>query len=66
MPLVAAALHWSLRDPRISSTNVGLRSLGDLHATEELLQLSIPDALWREIHAVELDDTTWCDPPHEA
>lgn len=65
VPLIAAALHWSLRDPRIDSTIVGTRTLGDLEATEELLELSVPDELWDAIDAVELDVTTWCDPPGE-
>ncbi len=66
VPLVAAALHWSLRDPRIDSTIVGTRTIRDLEATEELLELSIPDELWHAIEAVELDVTTWCDPPRSA
>ena len=38
VPLIAAAFHWSLRDPRIPFTIVGTRTPGDLEATEELLQ----------------------------
>jgi D-threo-aldose 1-dehydrogenase len=63
LPLVAAALHWSLRDPRISSTIVGVRTTADFEATEELLQLRIPNQLWSAIEQVQLDVSTWLDPP---
>ena len=66
VPLIAAALHWSLRDPRIDSTIIGMRSIADLDGTEELLAVEIPEDLWKAIEAVELDVTTWCDPPGEA
>lgn len=57
--LAAAALHWSLRDPRITSTTIGMRTVGDLEATERILDMPIPDELWAAIGAVELDPTTW-------
>jgi D-threo-aldose 1-dehydrogenase len=61
VPLAAAALHWSLRDPRISSTIVGMRTVDDLWATESLLEIRVPDELWSAIEAVALDQTTWQD-----
>lgn len=61
IPLAAAALHWSLRDERIASTIVGMRTLDDLRATEELLDYPVPDELWSAIEAVPLDTSTWQD-----
>ncbi len=61
VPLVAAALHWSVRDPRITSTIVGMRTVSDLRSTEELLAVDIPDALWGAIAEVRLDESTWQD-----
>lgn len=61
VPLAAAALHWSLRDPRITSTIVGMRTVHDLWATENLLEVRVPDELWAAIEAVPLDSTTWQD-----
>jgi D-threo-aldose 1-dehydrogenase len=59
VPIAAAALHWSLRDPRIASTIVGMRTIDDLRATEELMEYEVPGDLWAAIEAVELDRTTW-------
>jgi D-threo-aldose 1-dehydrogenase len=59
VPLAAAALHWSLRDPRIASTVIGMRTIDDLGATDELLDVTIPDDLWSAIESVELDQATW-------
>lgn len=61
VPLVAAALHWSLRDERITSTIIGMRTVDDLRATEELVGADIPAALWDAIATVPLDRTTWQD-----
>jgi len=61
VPLAAAALAWSLRDPRIDSTIIGMRTLADLRATDELLEVDIPESLWAAIAEVPLDSSTWQD-----
>jgi D-threo-aldose 1-dehydrogenase len=46
VPLAAAALQFSLRDPRITSTIVGLSDPEQLTETWRLAQWAIPDDLW--------------------
>jgi len=62
VPLAALALQFSLRDPRIHSTIVGMRSVEDLRSTESLVECEIPDAVWRDAEMVELDMSAWQDP----
>jgi D-threo-aldose 1-dehydrogenase len=52
VPLAAAALQFSLRDPRIVSTIVGLSQPERLAQTVALAQQPIPDALWAELATV--------------
>jgi D-threo-aldose 1-dehydrogenase len=52
VPLAAAALQFSLRDPRIVSTIVGMSQPERIAQTLELARLPIPDALWPELDAV--------------
>ncbi|EMD28610.1 aldo/keto reductase [Amycolatopsis azurea] len=63
VPIAAAALRWSLRDPRITSTIVGAASLGSYERTLALAGTVIEDALMTEIAAVSLDERTWQDSP---
>ncbi len=49
VPLAAAALQFSLRDPRIVSTIVGVSRPERLTETLALAKLPIPDDLWRDI-----------------
>jgi D-threo-aldose 1-dehydrogenase len=53
VPLAAAALQFSLRDPRITSTVVGMARPERLAQTVELAHYAIPDALWAEIETIE-------------
>ncbi|GMA23492.1 oxidoreductase [Luteimicrobium album] len=62
IPLAAAALQFSTRDPRITSTIVGMRTVGDLEASIELDEIEIPDEVWDAVRAVSLDASTWQDP----
>ncbi|WP_211253051.1 aldo/keto reductase, partial [Glycomyces tenuis] len=55
VPLAAAALQWSLRDPRITATVVGLQDRSDYERTLELAAVDISDELWAAIEAVPLD-----------
>jgi D-threo-aldose 1-dehydrogenase len=52
VPLAAAALQFSLRDPRIVSTIVGMTRPERLAQTIDLAQLPIPEALWMELATV--------------
>jgi D-threo-aldose 1-dehydrogenase len=51
IPLAAAALQFSLRDPRVTSTIVGISRAERVRETLELAQLSIPEALWAELNS---------------
>jgi D-threo-aldose 1-dehydrogenase len=57
VPLPAAALHFSLRDSRITSTIVGMSRPERLEQTLALARQPIPDALWPELAQVPI--------PHE-
>jgi D-threo-aldose 1-dehydrogenase len=49
VPLAAAALQFSTRDPRITATIVGMSSPERIAKTIELAGVEIPAALWEEI-----------------
>ncbi|HEY0755975.1 MAG TPA: aldo/keto reductase [Ktedonobacteraceae bacterium] len=49
VPLAAVALQFSLRDPRIASTIVGISKPERLQETVELAQQVLPENLWEEI-----------------
>jgi D-threo-aldose 1-dehydrogenase len=52
VPLAAAALQFSLRDPRIVSTIVGLSKPERLQQTLDLATHAIPEELWAELAAL--------------
>jgi len=52
VPLAAAALQFSLRDPRVHTTIVGLSKPQRLAETEALAVHPISDEMWAEIEAV--------------
>lgn len=52
VPLAAAALQFSLRDPRIASTIVGMGAPHLVAATVELAGIPIPGELWKDLAAV--------------
>lgn len=52
VPIAAAALQFSLREPRIHSTVVGVSSLPRLEAAIDDASLAIPDDLWAAIEDV--------------
>lgn len=52
VPLAAAALQLSLRDPRITSTIVGISRPERLTETIALAQYTLPDELWAELESV--------------
>jgi D-threo-aldose 1-dehydrogenase len=49
VPLAAAALQFSLREPRIASTIVGMSRPERIAETVALAQYPIPEALWAEL-----------------
>ena len=49
VPLAAVALQFSLRDPRICSTIVGMSRPDRIQTTLDLAAIDIPDELWSEI-----------------
>lgn len=52
VPLAAAALQFSLRDPRITNTIVGMSSAARIQSTIDLAAVEIPDAVWEELAAI--------------
>ena len=52
VPLAAAALQFSLRDPRISATIVGMSRPERVEETVRLATLPIPEALWTDLATV--------------
>jgi D-threo-aldose 1-dehydrogenase len=54
VPLAALTLQFSLRDPRIAATIVGISKPERLAQTLALAQQPVPDALWQEIAALHL------------
>lgn len=61
IPLAAAALHWSLDDPRIDETIVGMRFVRDLEATMALAEQTIPTGFWDDAASVPLARDEWQD-----
>lgn len=52
-PLGAAALQFSLREPRIASTIVGMSTPDQLHQTIEWARRSLPAELWADLATVK-------------
>jgi D-threo-aldose 1-dehydrogenase len=55
VPLPAAALQFSLRDSRVTSTVVGMTRAERIAQTVELSQHAIPDELWSRLDAIGFD-----------
>jgi D-threo-aldose 1-dehydrogenase len=49
VPLAAAALQFSVRDPRVAATVVGVSAPARIDQTARLLSHHIPDELWAEL-----------------
>lgn len=63
VPLGAAALQFSLRDPRITSTIVGINTLAQLDETLDWATLAIPEDLWPRLEALVPQSYTWQEAP---
>lgn len=61
VPLAAAALRFSIRDARVSSTVVGVSAPERIEQTLELHSLDIPDALWDRLEELVPERSTWLD-----
>lgn len=59
VPLRAAALQFSIRDPRVASTIVGLSRPERVAETLELAAIPIPDALWASLDALTVSPDLW-------
>jgi D-threo-aldose 1-dehydrogenase len=59
VPLAAAALQFSTRDPRIDSTVVGISTPARVAQTAALLNHPIPTALWDELEALTPPRELW-------
>lgn len=62
VPLIAAALQFSLRAPFIDSTVVGVSTPERVYETAQLAEVPIPDALWVELESLAPPIGTWLDP----
>jgi D-threo-aldose 1-dehydrogenase len=58
IPLAAAALQFSLRDPFITVTIAGMSRPDRIQDTIDLATIAIPDELWEEIGALGPPDST--------
>lgn len=59
IPLRAAALHASLRNPRISSTIVGTATIPHVEELVGLVQTDIPDELWPQLDELAAPRDEW-------
>jgi D-threo-aldose 1-dehydrogenase len=57
--LAAAALQFSVRDPRIDSTVVGVSSPARIQQTVDLLATEIPDDLWERLRELAPSREHW-------
>lgn len=55
VPLAAVALQFSLRDPRIANTIVGMTRPERIRQTVEFAQWEIPEGCWKEVLAEPFD-----------
>lgn len=55
VPLIAAALQFSMRDPRVTTTVVGMTKPERVQQTLDLAAVPIPDELWPALDAVGYD-----------
>lgn len=56
VPMAALALQFSLRDPRIASTIVGMTQPSRLEQTARLARLPVPETLWSAVTQVVADE----------
>ena len=59
MSLAAAALQFSLRDPRVISTVAGVSEAGRIDQIAELMSEPVPDELWAELDSLAVAARSW-------
>lgn len=59
VPLTAAALQFSVRDPRVTSTVVGVSKPSRIEEIIRLMAHPIPDDLWSELATLEVGPDFW-------
>ena len=59
VPLAAAALQFSMRDPRVASTVVGVSTPERIAETVALAGVAIPGELWAELESLTPPRETW-------
>lgn len=59
VPLAAAALQFSLRDPRVTSTIVGVTTPTRVDETLDLATIPIPPALWQGLASLTPTPADW-------
>jgi D-threo-aldose 1-dehydrogenase len=59
VPLAAAALQRSVREPRIHSTIVGISAPERVRETLELLEVEIPEDLWAQLEGLTPSPELW-------
>lgn len=59
IPLQAAALQFSLRDPRIVSTVVGMSDPARIDETLRLASVEIPEQIWSELASLTPSTNLW-------
>jgi D-threo-aldose 1-dehydrogenase len=62
VPLRAAALNFSLRDPRIASTIVGTATPAHVDELVGLASLDIPEGLWDALCELVPPESDWIGP----
>ena len=61
--LATAALHFSLRDPRIHMSVVGISKSERLDSLAKSLAVSLPQEFWDAAEALLPDPSNWLEPP---
>jgi D-threo-aldose 1-dehydrogenase len=59
VPLAAAALQFSLREPRITSTVVGVSEAARIDQVTNLMSEPVPDELWAELDSLGVAAGSW-------
>lgn len=59
IPMAAASLQFSLRDPRITSTIVGAQFAEHIDSALELAAIEIPDDVWTDLETMVPDRSEW-------
>ena len=59
VPLAVAALQFSMRDPRVASTVVGVTRPERVDQVVEMAAYSVPQALWEEVAALAAPEELW-------